>query len=500
MTAVFVERESRRPLLLAGAALSLLLFIAVADVLMPRAAAAAAALALVAPFVYAQRWFLHWRRLIALTILVVLFIPIKRYGFPGNLPFDFEPYRLVVALVIAGWGVSLLIDPRVRSRKTGLEGPILLIALASVMSEATNTTRIHALLVQSEVIKALMFLASFFLVCYLVVSVVETRFDVERLVEVLCLGGGVVGIFATIEYRTHFNAFDHLRVVMPFLRATAPDGPGIARGGEVRVFASAQHPIALGGLFVMLVPLALYLALRPGSRRWWWIVAGAITLGALSSVSRTSIVMFAAAGLVFFCLRPRQTIRAWPLLVPALVVIQLSLPGVLSTLHSSFFPRGGIVAQQTAHPGWSGSGRLADIGPTMKEFAAKPIFGQGFGTRQPVKHPDTQILDDQWLKTLVETGVVGTLGWLWLFARSIRRLARRSRLASDGGWLEVALAAAVASFAVGMAFYDTFSFIQVTVMLFILLGLAAALARTAPREVAGRVRSVGATQIRLADA
>ena len=29
-----------------------------------------------------------------------------------------------------------------------------------------------------------------------------------------------------------------------------------------------------------------------------------------------------------------------------------------------------------------------------------------------------QILDDQWLKTLVETGIIGVFGWLWLFFRS----------------------------------------------------------------------------------
>ncbi len=49
-----------------------------------------------------------WRRL----ILVILFIPIRRYSLPGNLPFELEPYRLLVALLLVGWGASLLVDPR----------------------------------------------------------------------------------------------------------------------------------------------------------------------------------------------------------------------------------------------------------------------------------------------------------------------------------------------------------------------------------------------------
>jgi O-Antigen ligase len=476
--AVRPERDARLP---AALLVFSILLMTVAAPTKPSIALAGVAIALAVPFVWLHRWLLAWRRLLSLTILVILFIPIKRYGLPGNLPFDLEPYRLLVGLVIAAWFVALLIDPRVRLRKAGLEGPILVIAAASILSDATNSHRIQSLLVQAEVIKGLMFLGSFFLLMYLIVSVVRTRADVERLFEVICAGAAVVGVLATIEYRTHFNAFDHLRVVMPFLSATAPGGFGISRGGEVRVFASAQHPIALAGLFVMLAPISVYLATRSGRRRWI-VIAACVCLGALATVSRTSIVMLLAASLTFLCLRPRQTMKAWPVLIPAIVVIQFSLPGVLGTLKSSFFPSGGLIAQQTAHPGWSGSGRLADIAPTLEEFEAKPVVGQGFSTRQPVKHPDTQILDDQWLKTLVETGVIGALGWLWLFCRSIRRLARQSREAPDGGWLEVSIAASVAAFAAGMGFYDTFSFIQVTVMLFIVLGLGSALSGATLRE------------------
>ena len=454
------------------------------SVVLPSALFIGVPLAIAIPFAYAHRSFLAWHRLLAMLILIILFIPIKRYGTPGNLPFDLEPYRIFVGLMIFGWFVSLLIDGRVRVRKTGFEGPIALIAIASLLSDVANGTRVHRLAVQSDVTKGLMFLGTFFLICYLIVSVTKTRPQVERLVEVLCAGGGVVGIFALVEFRTRYNVFDHLQVVMPFLKP-ADGGTGLLRGGEVRVFASAQHPIALGGLFVMLVPPAIYLAMRPG-KRVWWLTAAAVTVGALSSVSRTSIVMFAAAALVFVCQRPRQTLRAWPLIIPAVVVIQFALPGVLRSLESSFFPQGGLVAQQSLHPGWSGSGRLTDLGPTLKEWRTSPLVGQGYSTRQPDKQPDTAILDDQWLKTLVETGLVGALGWLWLFVRSIRRLARQAREEGpDGGWLEISLAAGIAAFAAGMAFYDAFSFVQVTVILFIILGLGAALARADDRHLRG---------------
>ena len=62
----------------------------------------------------AYRHILSWPSLVASLLLVILFIPIRRYTLPGDLPFELEPYRLLVAFLVLGWGSSLLIDPRVR--------------------------------------------------------------------------------------------------------------------------------------------------------------------------------------------------------------------------------------------------------------------------------------------------------------------------------------------------------------------------------------------------
>ena len=88
-----------------------------------------------------------------------------------------------------------------------------------------------------------------------------------------------------------------------------------------------------------------------------------------------------------------------------------------------------------------------------------------------------QTLDDQWLGTLLDTGILGILGWLWMFALVIRRLGRRAKLERDHpeGWLPVALAASVLAFAIGMATYDAFGFVQGVVVLYFILGLASVL-------------------------
>ena len=68
-------------------------------------------IALVIVFAVAYRSLLAWDSLLALLVLVILFVPIQRYVLPGSLPFELEPYRLLVAFMIAGWIASLLVDP-----------------------------------------------------------------------------------------------------------------------------------------------------------------------------------------------------------------------------------------------------------------------------------------------------------------------------------------------------------------------------------------------------
>ena len=186
---------------------------------------------------------------------------------------------------------------------------------------------------------------------------------------------------------------------------------------------------------------------------------------------------------MFLWLRPKETRRLWPALVPALIVIHVALPGTLGAIKNSFTPPGGLVSEQQKDAGQSGSGRLADVGPAIEEWKREPLVGQGYGTRNVVGGttgaPNAQILDDQWLTTLLETGALGFFGWLWFFARAVRMFgaaAKAGRISAEAGcWRR--LTAAIAAYAVGMLTYDAFSFIQVTFLLFIFVGLGACAAR-----------------------
>jgi hypothetical protein len=438
----------------------------------------------------------RWEVLFALLVLLVLFVPIKRYGFPVSLPFDLEPYRVAIAILILFWLASLLADSSMSLRGSQLDLPLGLFALAVVASEATN---IHSIAnfdvlrslfgskvfktglnpadfprldMSGEVAKALLFLLSFFLVFYFVVNVVRTRAAVHVVLKTLVIGGAIVAVAAVVERRTNYNVFDHLGGWIPGLRLESlPNQVGLQRAGRLRVYASAQHPIALAALFVMLVPLGIYLA-QLTRRRYWWGAALLLLLGALATVSRTSIVMLGVVMIVFLVLRGTDVKRILPLVLPALIVVHIAVPGAIGGLRQAFSPSGGLIQNQTSHGGRVSSRRLD---PQFEIIRDEPVFGQGYGTRV-TKGPnaDALVLDDQWLGTAVETGIVGVIAWVWIFVRFLRRAGRVARRdLSSRGWLLTALAGSTTAFGVGMLTYDAFSFIQVTFILFVLLALGA---------------------------
>jgi O-antigen ligase len=423
----------------------------------------------------AYRSMLRWPVLLAWTLLVILLIPIKRYSLPGNLPFELEPYRLLVAIIVLLWVVALLVDPRVKLRANGMEAPMLLIVASVVGSVLANGPRIEKLAVDSEVTKGLTFFMSYWLVVYLIVSVVRRFEVVEFLIKVMVAGGAVVAFFSLIEARTGFNPFNHLSTAIPVLRMTEIVDSG-TRGGSVRASGSAQGAIPLGAALVLLMPVGAYLGKRVSPR--WWFAVGILGLGALGTRSRTGVIMMIVLVLAFLWLRPKSTRRlVVPALLPAVVIIHFALPGTIGTLQSSFFPEGGLIASQNRNAGARGSGRVADIGPALNEWSQQPVLGQGYSTRLTGRErANAAILDNQWLKTLLETGVAGLVGWLWLFVRFVRRTGKSAKKdESDYGWLLAAISASVLAFAVGMFFYDAFSFIQVTFLVYILMALGAAL-------------------------
>ena len=150
----------------------------------------------------------------------------------------------MVAVVLMVWVLSLLTDPETRWRRTGLEAPVIGFLVVVLLSVAINIGRVNALGISSEVLKHVSFFLSFVLIMYFVASVITGHRQIDAIIMLLVGGGTVVALLSIIEWRTGYNAFNHLHIPGLRLDPSAAAGPP-ERGMRTRAYGSAQHPIAL---------------------------------------------------------------------------------------------------------------------------------------------------------------------------------------------------------------------------------------------------------------
>ena len=90
--------------------------------------------------------------------------------------------------------------------------------------------------------------------------------------------------------------------------------------------------------------------------------------------------MFVVVVLVFLWLRPRETRRLWPA-DPGADRDQARASGHAWRDQAIVPSRRRPGRRAESQPGESGSGRIADLGPALRDGGQKPLLGQGFGTR-----------------------------------------------------------------------------------------------------------------------
>ena len=138
-----------------------------ATVVVGRGTAPAAAMLVALSILVAwHRWILTWHVLLGFLVAVVLFVPVGRYSMAISLPFGLELYRIVIALVLLVWVSSLLVDSRVRLRRTPLDAPVALIVAAALGSVVVNYGRVAPL--AGAVLKGITVFLSFVILFYFI--------------------------------------------------------------------------------------------------------------------------------------------------------------------------------------------------------------------------------------------------------------------------------------------------------------------------------------------
>lgn len=426
-----------------------------------------------------------WPNALATLVVVIWLIPIKLYSLPIDLGFNLEVYRLLLLVLVLVW-VGAAVRGRAGVDAVGHGRPLLLLAVSTLATQIAYMVGLDSSVLQTEAFKSLSYFLSFLLAFLLIASLVRSVQEVDRFVKVLVFCGTLVAAASLYESRTGYNVFWQLDRWLPFDRE--PLEVEAIRAGRLRVQASAQHPIAFGAALMMLLPLALYLsqsALGAAARRFWLGCGLVIAIGALTTISRTTVVMGLAMLAVALWLRPRMVVRYWPVLLVLPVVVHVVSPGVLGGLYKSFFPEQGLFSTLNERAGEGGSGRFADVAPGLDLWATSPIVGKGLGSQLSTgastgptagfpglgRQVDI-IFDNQYLNTLVSAGALGFVAAIWFIWGAAIKLARAARRThGPPGELIAACSVGCFGFAASMFLFDAFSFVQSTLVLFMLAAL-----------------------------
>ena len=339
---------------------------------------------------------------------------------------------------------------------------------------ATELSGSDRLLMQLAVITGVALIAAEFL---------GSLHDVRRVLRVICWGGAFSGVVAALQFSINLDISTYLRELPGFSLNLSDVGIG-TRNGLNRVSGTAIYPIELGVVAGMLLPLAVYLAIydtdnRSPRRRW--APVGLIALAIPASVSRSAVISVAVALAVLVVLMPtRQRLVAICTLPFSLAAVFMTTPGLIGTL-TSFFGAG------TKDP--SVAYRVSDY-PVVERFLEQaPWFGRGGWTYQP--DDALNILDNQYLKTAVELGLVGVvaLAFFFLVPTIAALLARRRSTDPELRLLSAALAGATLAAAASSFTFDSLSYPMFTGLYSLVIGLIGVAWRLALAEAPAPVNS-----------
>jgi O-antigen ligase len=317
--------------------------------------------------------------------------------------------------------------------------------------------------------------------------------DVRRVLRALTWGGAFCGVVAALQYWVALDITPYLRD-LPGFSVNFENPAIVARSALNRVSGTSITAIELGVVAGMLLPLAIYLAMsdteRSARKRWAPVVL--IALAIPTSVSRSAIISVALALAVFIALMPiRQRLVALCVAPLAVTGVFMSAPGVIGTL-TSFFQAGTRDDSVMA--------RIYDYPEVERLVHQAPWFGHGGGTYLP-ENP-MYILDNQYLKTAIELGLVGVVVLLAYFLVPLisALVARRHTSDPELRLLCAALAGAALAAGACSVTFDSLSFPMFSNVYALVIGLIGACWRlaavdTAPATARARRRPI-ATSVR----
>jgi O-antigen ligase len=228
---------------------------------------------------------------------------------------------------------------------------------------------------------------------------VRTLQDAMVLVRALLAGAFFCCVVALFQFIFRINPMEWVGTAMVGFVDNGGNTPFQARGAMMRVAGSTFHPIELGVISAMLLPLSIWRALydRRGWKPFHWMGSLLLVFGIAVPVSRSGIISLMIVVLVTTPFLPGVT-RKWAVVVvPAILAgMFVVVPGLVGTLFGSF-------TAGTSDP--SITTRLNNFPRVIEMVSALPFTGSGPGTYLPTNA--LYILDNEYYQAAVTMGLPG---------------------------------------------------------------------------------------------
>jgi len=386
------------------------------------------------------------------------------------------PAALLGTVLFLWWASTRLLGDdeavsRVRVRPIHLA--LLFFAAALLLSNWAGNFHARSALETSSADRAVLIVLAWAGVTLAAADGLLSRRSIDRVLHALVVGAAAMSVVGFLQF---FFGFDIARFVsIPGLTPRSDLAFIQERSIFRRVAGTAGHPIEFGVTLAVILPLAVHFVVAPGRDRlhrdvvFLVLIAAAIPM----TLSRSATLGMAVAGGILFAGWNGAQRRKALIVVPVFAVaLRLFVPGLLGTIRSLFLNLGNDPSIE---------GRTDDYAYVQEFFVESPVVGQGWGTFIPEEYTT---LDNQYLVQAVETGVIGILALLTLFAvgfscgRGIRLRASDEQTRHLGQ----ALAASIAVVAVTFLTFDGLSFPMVTLTAFLLLGVIGAFWRLTVAE------------------
>lgn len=419
----------------------------------------------------------NWANTVCFYAAILLLIPVSPYKLLSGLPVDVEFNRVAAVIVLSFWSIGLLVDPKMRLRRTHFELPLLAFSSVILLSVILNPDAIANYVQFIITGKLIIRFASFIIMLYFVATVLRDNKQADRVLKFLTVIAAIISVGGILERLTGYNFFFHLDSYIPYLYADPHSIEGEFRGGVVRVSSSIDHPIALSVVLAMLLPITVHYILESKqtvNKAFYILTAGLSIVTMFLTVSATALVALMTLVGWLMMRNFRYAMLLVLVLAFGLTVVANAFPGTVDALLGRLSPD--YLIQKEIHN--ETGGRFSDYPKIWKEFRYKPWLGHGFGTFINDKF---FYLDNQYLKFAYEIGLLGLMAFFWLCMSVINRFLKASRYLRDRGSILLAIMTSLLVYMVTCLTFDTFGFAQVTQLFFILMAIGVAIAGSTRR-------------------